>query len=331
MLSRDQIPKSICLICGTESGPRVVVFGGTHGDETTGIQVVQNLLEALGVPKDFSKKSFFSPLVRGDLFLGIGNPEAVALHKRSVSGVRDLNRCFHESFFESDEAMRLPDQQRAVDLKDLLASADYFFDLHSVSVKETVPFVGLTTFSLRHADICRFIPVHHVLDVNSILGQDVGLPDENIEQTPTTCSWVNRHGGIGLTYEMGYQGDENSVLDATSVIVNLLIAIGTVHESLREQLNVKKQTEQFDQCVYRLIHCERNRFCGFQYANPRYTKSFTSVKSGECIGWYQDGERVFARADGLLVFPAGVHTLDRNQSIFYLAIPTEVSAKISDQ
>ncbi|MBI5794348.1 succinylglutamate desuccinylase/aspartoacylase family protein [Candidatus Uhrbacteria bacterium] len=317
------LPSSVCHVHGTEPGPRVVVFGGTHGDETMGVQVVHNILEALGSPEGAPTGQITSTFVKGDLFLGIGNPEAVALGKRSVSGIRDLNRCFHETFFSSPEALRIPDQQRAAELKDLLASADYFFDLHSVTAKETIPFVGLTTFSPRHAEVCRSIPVHHILDVQAILGQDVGLAIAELTQTPTTCSWVNRHGGVGLAYEMGYQEDAASVPSATAVIVNLLVKVGVVHGRLREILKVdREQIDSVpDQRVYRLVHCERNRFHGFHYAHPRYTQSFASVKAGELIGQYEDGEKVCATHEGLLAFPAGEQTLTNNQSLFYLAVP----------
>lgn len=288
-----------------------------------GVRVVQDVLKALGSHTVAPAGEITSPLVLGDLFLGIGNPEAVDRGTRSVSGVRDLNRCFHESFFESPEALLLPDQQRAAELKDLLASADYFFDLHSVSAKETVPFVGLTMFSERHAEVCRSIPVHHILDVQAILGQDVGIAIDELTQTPTTCSWVNRHGGVGLAYEMGYQGDEASVPRATAVLVNLLVSVGAVHPALRENLHIEyaRDTAATDQRVYRLVHCERNTLKGFRYADPRYKRNFSPVREGELIGTYQDGEEVRATSDGLLVFPAGEQTLSSNQSLFYLAVP----------
>lgn len=316
------LPSFVCHVRGTAPGPRVVVFGGTHGDETMGVRVVLDVLAALGAPPGEPAGHIESSLVSGNLFLGIGNPEAVALGQRSVSGVRDLNRCFHETFFDSPEALRIPDQKRAAELKDLLASADYFFDLHSVSAKETVPFVGLTTFSPRHAQVCRFIPVHYILNVEAVLGQDVGLPASDLVQTPTTCSWVNCHGGVGLAYEMGYQGDATSVSRATAVLVNLLMRIGAASPALAEQLHVRPPEEQ-SQRVYRLVHCERNRFRGFRYAHPRYTKSFVPVRAGELIGHYEDGEEVHTIAHGVLAFPAGEHTLLTNQSLFYLAVPME--------
>ncbi|KKW32011.1 MAG: hypothetical protein UY76_C0045G0011 [Candidatus Uhrbacteria bacterium GW2011_GWA2_52_8d] len=299
----------------------MVVFGGTHGDETMGMEVVKVLLGVFGIHDVWGSATQESELIQGDLYLGIGNPEAVKRGTRSVSGVRDLNRCFHEAFFESPEALALPDQQRAAELKDLLARADYFFDLHSVSTKQTVPFVGVTTFSAAHREICRYIPVRYIVDVNSILGQDVGIPRKMVEQTPTTCSWVNRHGGVGLCYEMGYQNDIASVPYALCVVVHLLEHVGVVDERFHQIFSFSSDQNFIvsEQQVYRLVHCERNKFKNFHYADSRYTTSFLPVKTGELIGTYQDKEEVRAYADGLLVFPSGPQTLRDNKSLFYLA------------
>lgn len=323
-MQKNSLPSHVCHLQGNTSGPRVVIFGGTHGDETTGVEVIQAILKALNLPVETPSGSHQIEGISGDLYLAIGNPLAVEKGRRSVSGIRDLNRCFHETFFDDPIQMQLVDQQRAAELKELLASADFFFDLHSVSTEETIPFVGLTTFTDRHADICSQIPVEYVVNVHAILGDDVGNKVINIEQTPTTCSWVNRHGGVGLCYEMGYQKDFTSVSRTLAVLMNLLKHVGSISSLFAEQMGVDLNEYTFyaeNQRIYKLIHCERNQFKEFQYADPRFKKSFTAVKKGELIGIYEDGEHVDASFDGLIVFPAGEHTLSYNPSLFYLAVP----------
>ncbi len=297
------------------------MFGGTHGNETTGVSVVKNVLEALGLPSNPPAGTHVVDGVRGALYFGIGNPSAVARGTRGAGGPRDLNRCFHESFFSDPQAMASPDERRAAELADLLASADYFFDLHSVSAPNARPFVGITTRTSRHDAICASLPVSIVLDVNRVLGRDVGIDDPAIDQTPTTCSWVNRHGGVGLCYEMGSQDDLDSVPRATRDLLRLLEACGSVDHAFSERIGVPDLSLPTADAPanYRLTHCERNRFKGFQFAEERFTKSWTPVKKGDAIGRYEDGEIVRAPDDGLLAFPAGVHTLSRNPSLFYLA------------
>lgn len=319
-----ELPTHICHLHGNNSGPRVVVFGGTHGDETTGVEVIEIILRRLGLDENNPSGSYEFPFVNGDLFLGIGNPAAVAKNTRSSSGVRDLNRCFHEQFFSDPKQMELSDQKRAAELKDFLASADYFFDLHSVSAPNSVPFIGVTTFTKEHARVCKLFPVEYVVHATPILAQDVGIDVSKLEQAPTTCSWVNRHGGVGLAYEMGYQKDFDSTPRALKTILYVLKQIGSIDDSFIKTTGVeidesiKKITEQK---VYRLVYCERNKFKNFQFADDRFTQNWLPVRTGELIGQYEDGEEVRVPYDGILIFVAGKHTLQTNPSLFYLAVP----------
>lgn len=321
-MSEAPLPSNVCHLRGTKPGPLVVVFGGTHGDETMGVEVIKQILEGIGLPGGVPTGTMSVSSVNGDLFFGIGNPAAVAVHQRSASGGRDLNRCFHESFFADANEMASPDQQRAAELKDLLASADFFFDLHSVSAEHALPFVGVTTYSSRHAEVCRHIPVKIILDANNILGHDLGIQNDTILQTPTTCSWVNRHGGVGLCYEMGSQKDTASVPRALRVLIHLLEKIGSINSAFAASIGVAPDSEPVElktQKKYRLTYCERNNFNNFHYSNDRFMENWTPVKKGDEIGRYADGTRVCAPDDGLLAFPAGKHTLSHNPSLFYLA------------
>lgn len=321
----SSLPTSVWRFVGStdSSTPVVVVLGGTHGDETLGVTVIQKLCRLFGMTEDFPDGSREIPFLRGELYLGIGNPQAVSQQTRSVSGIRDLNRCFHESFFSDPLALELPDQRRALELAPLLARADYLFDLHSVSAHRSVPFVGLTTYTTGHERIIKHIPVRYVLDANRILGLDVNISPERMEQTPTTCSWTNRHGGIGLCYEMGSQRDLGRVDPSVKVVLNLLRVVGSLSDAFFIQRGWKLDEPSLrppdDQAVYRLVHCEQNKRQGFRYAHPRLCESWTPVRQGELIGVYENGEEVRAVDDGLLVFQAGEHSLLTNPSLYYLA------------
>lgn len=330
---KELLPKHVCHLYGSKPGPRVVVFGGTHGDETTGVEVIKTILRNLGLDENNPSGSHEVSFVNGDLFLGIGNPEAVEKNIRSASGVRDLNRCFYEQFFSDEKEMLLADQKRAAELRNLLASADYFFDLHSVSAPNSVPFIGVTTFTKEHARVCKLFPVEYVVHATPILAQDVGIDVSKLEQAPTTCSWVNRHGGVGLAYEMGYQKDFDSTPRALKIILNVLKQIGSIDEILPEPAspavasgegwvegNVESKIKSTNQKVYRLVYCERNKFKNFQFSNDRFTQNWLPVYKGELIGKYEDGEEVRVTQDGILIFVAGKHTLSTNPSLFYLAV-----------
>jgi succinylglutamate desuccinylase len=88
--SRDKgeiiiLPSHIWHLKGSsQSGSNVVVLGGTHGDELEGIEVIRRFLNQLGL---LNKPSGVFPTkrVRGNLYIGFGNPKAMLRNTRSAS------------------------------------------------------------------------------------------------------------------------------------------------------------------------------------------------------------------------------------------------------
>lgn len=97
---------------------KVIIFGGTHGNEWTGIMAVKEYADAL--------KNEFKDL---DLHIHLANPEAYKLNKRFKD--EDLNRAFqflHEKRPESYE------NGRARELKNLIDQGSCFvLDLHTTT------------------------------------------------------------------------------------------------------------------------------------------------------------------------------------------------------
>lgn len=74
-------------------GPTVVVLGGTHGDEISGIEVVRRLLKRLEL-LDTEPSTVIRSDIVGKLIIGFGNPEAIIRSTQSASTGLDLNRSF---------------------------------------------------------------------------------------------------------------------------------------------------------------------------------------------------------------------------------------------
>jgi succinylglutamate desuccinylase len=97
---------------------RVLVFGGTHGNEWTGVQVVERYAETL--------KKEFKTL---DLHFVFANPEAFKLNKRFKD--EDLNRAFQ---FLNEKREGSFEHQRAKELKQLIEERPCFVvDLHTTT------------------------------------------------------------------------------------------------------------------------------------------------------------------------------------------------------
>lgn len=97
---------------------KVLVFGGTHGNEWTGIYVVQKYAEL------FRKKY---PML--DLEFILANPEAHKINKRFKD--EDLNRAFQ---FLNEKRPDSYEHHRAHELKDMILKQDCFvIDLHTTT------------------------------------------------------------------------------------------------------------------------------------------------------------------------------------------------------
>ena len=110
---------------------RVVVVGGTHGNELTGIYLVKKFEQF----PDLLRRSSFESLTL------LANPKAVALNQRYVD--RDLNRCFASEDLSNPDLTGYEDKRAKeiaaqLKLKDQL-DASVIIDIHSTTAN-----MGLT-------------------------------------------------------------------------------------------------------------------------------------------------------------------------------------------
>jgi len=110
---------------------RVVVVGGTHGNELTGVYLIKKFEQ---FPELLHRSSFEAMTL-------LANPEAVVLNRRYVD--RDLNRCFADEDLANPALMSYEDRRAkaiAAQLKpENQPDVDVIIDLHSTTAN-----MGLT-------------------------------------------------------------------------------------------------------------------------------------------------------------------------------------------
>lgn len=320
-MSLPILPSMIWHIHGpdaTETAQRVLVLGGTHGDERTGQWLVANYLERLGL-KHYTPGSYQHPAVNGHLYLGYGNPEAMWLGRRAASDYRDLNRCFEPRLL-NDFGLRYTDIIRARELVPLLASVNYLFDVHAVSSPGAEPFVCFGSLTQELRRLCALIPVTHVLtDPENILPTD----DPDAEVLSTTDAFVARSGGTALCYETGYQDDINKLPLAEQVIVKLLEEVGVATATLSSLLLAGQPSfspPSRPPRFYRLVRCVRVTRLDLQFVHAEgMLTNWTPVRRGDLFGRYSDGEEVIIPESGYLVFPNKVSRMELGKYFFFVA------------
>lgn len=319
-------------IKGDCRGPTVVVLGGTHGSELTGIAVVQSIAQMLGLldqpfGKTYGTKHPASGLVRGNLFLGFGNPEAILRCTRSASTGPDLNRSFlPKELAAAPQNNDRADLKRARRLCSLLSKANFLLDIHSTST-ESIPFLCSATEGLAHRAVVGLLPTPWFLsDPDMILGKDLEQKDFS-----TTDSWVNRHGGVGLCYETGRDDRQEDTLRVLPAVVMTLThkfgalvphkhQVQTRFSAIPLEVDTSFTPPDQSKHFYKLTHCEIATEQAFTYA-PEFSGGWVPTKANQVIGIYGSGQQVLAPHDGMVILQRHPNRIVVGQHFYYLAVP----------
>ncbi|WP_018410885.1 M14 family metallopeptidase [Methyloversatilis thermotolerans] len=306
---------------GLAPGPRLIVLGGVHGNETCGTLGIERALDELQRNR--------LGIVRGTVtFVARANPLACAKGERA--GERNLNRNLgpkaHPQDFEDGVANVLCR---------LLAAHDILLDLHSFHTPgEPFAMIGppdnqgtLEPFSRAAEEEALALRlgarrlVEGWLDtyaegVRQRLARTrpdarAGLLGTDPDYGVGTTEYMRRVGGCGITLECGQHDDPMAPEFAWRAIHNTLAHLGLSDEAppaARDDHRLLRMCEVVDR-----LH-EQDRFV-------RDWHSFDPVRAGETIGLRADGSEVRAGQDGFILFPHPDAT--PGNEWFYFARPSE--------
>jgi predicted deacylase len=302
-----------------EPGPRLIVLGGVHGDETCGTVGIERTLAELD--------SGALQLLRGQLTLvPVANPLARRLMRRE--GERNLNRLFKPTpagEAPADYEARITDL-----LCPLLERHDVLLDLHSFqSAGEAFAMIGprdnagtLEPFAraFEEGQLALHMGTPRVvegwLDIYAAgLAQRAG--GQPADEAALAFGWgtneyMRSRGGYGVTLECGQHQDPAAPEVAHRAIHAALRLLGMVEPDPRAEppaapallrlVSVKDRDSEEDQFV-------------------REWATFDPVAKGEPIGVRADGSVLTAERDGFIVFP-NAEALPGTEW-FYFAIESE--------
>lgn len=161
---------------------RVVIVGGTHGNEFTGAYIVKKLEQY----PDRVRRSTFETVTL------LANPKAFATVRRYID--TDLNRCFRQQDLQ-DLTRSSYEEIRAREINSLFGAngktpADVILDLHTTTAN-----MGLTVISNEHPFNLRLVA--YLQSVNPLVKVYI-LPKSDLESSglPSICE-------LGCTIEVG--------------------------------------------------------------------------------------------------------------------------------
>jgi uncharacterized protein len=298
----------------TTPGPRLIVTGAVHGNETCGTVAIRRVLREI----EEGRLAIQSGQVT---FVPVTNP--LAYERKQREGDRNLNR----RLAPTDDPREFEDQV-ANWLCPLLAHHEVLLDLHSFhTAGEPFVMVGpedntgsLQPFShaaLEEALAVR-LGVRRVVDgwletyaagVARRLAQQPAASDLSPDYGVGTTEYMRRVGGWAFTLECGQHDDPSAPEVAYRAIVNTLAHLRLIDAPPPPPATDVEALHLFE--VVDKAH-DDDRFV-------RAWTSFDAVQAGELIGTRHDGTPVHAETDGRIVFPNP--SAKAGQEWFYLARP----------
>lgn len=321
-----KLPKEIWQIQGKSGGPNILILGGTHGDELTGIAVVKKMLELFGL---LGKEPgvYDNDKLVGNLFLGFGNPAAIKQSTRGV-GKLDLNRSFaREELEQAPREDDRPDLVRARELLPLMEQVDFLFDIHATS-GPSEPFVCFGNDSPIHRELYNLIPIKYILT-----DPDLVLVSENKQKELATTDYcVNTFGGsewsekkygkrqgIAFCYETGYEKDFSNQDKIIQVLAKLLVKVNVTDKEFFRNLGIVFEDKVLEgQKVFKLADVIIAQEDEFIFA-PGMEDNWQLVKKGQLVGQYASGQEERIAADGMYLFPKNSSKIVKGKNIYFLA------------
>ncbi len=286
---------------GLAPGPRLIVTGAVHGNETCGTKAITRVMEEVDSGKLVIRAGSVT-------FVPVTNPLAYQMNQRS--GERNLNR----NLFPKEEPQDFEDQI-ANWLCPLLAQHDVLLDLHSFNA-QSQPFVmvgprnnegALQPF--RHAEqeraLARRLGVRRFVDgwlatygqgvQRRLKSGDASTLDLVLRYGMGTTEYMRSTGGYALTLECGQHLDPAAPGVAYRAIVNTLAFLGLIEAPQPEPIAL----DQMEALSMVVVHDKLD-------AGDRFSRvwaSFDPVAKGDQIGTRADGTPVLADFDGKILFP----------------------------
>jgi uncharacterized protein len=282
---------------GLAAGPRLIVLGAVHGNETCGTRAIERVLAELD-RGEWRIESGALTLVP------VTNPLAYAQGRRM--GDRNLNRRLLPTDAPRDYEDRIANL-----LCPWLAAHDVLLDLHSFR-SPGQPFVmrgpadnagALEPFAQAAAEgrfAANLGPTRIVEGWLPAYAQGIARrqargfgADDHPDYGVGTTEWMRRCGGYAVTLECGQHDDPAAPEVAYRAIRQAVALLGLA------DLPLAPPAKRFE-CLRLATVIDR------QHAGDRFARAWTSfdpLRKGDLIATRADGTPVHAERDGRIVFP----------------------------
>ena len=289
---------------GLNPGPRIIITGAVHGNETCGTSAIRRVLDDIGRQR--------LGIVSGSVtFVPVTNPLAYARCARA--GDRNLNRNLCPVAKPADFEDHVANW-----LCPLLANHEVLLDLHSTRAQNPAfAMLGPENNSgslqpFKHFEkeraLAKRLGVHRFVDGwLSTYAKGVerrvraaaaaGIRGASLNTDPRygvgTTEYMRSVGGYAITLECGAHDDPSSPEVGYRAILNALAYLGITSSPLPQPV------EKYEALRMVAVHDKND---GGDYFS-RVWASFDPLQKGDLIGTRHDGAQLLAEEDGCILFP----------------------------
>ncbi len=253
-----------------QSDKPVCIMGSIHGNERIGAAILEELKGLLA-----------SVDLRSDVYLILGNPEAYRQDVRFID--TDMNRLFginRDVISPGDNI----EEKRIAEIVPALSESCYLLDIHS-TIKPSVPFVYCEP-DAKHIALATLMGVHYIVSASPNF-----TPDDLVTSAD---NFVDRRGGIGITFESGWHKDPHAIDDVLFRVKLFLQKTGACDFGLVQPENT---TSSKHLTIYNHVVPQSTSF-----VFSRDFNNFDAVMKDEIIG-NDGGTEIRAERDSFIIFP----------------------------
>jgi len=275
---------------GDKPGPTIIAIAGIHGNEPTGVEAIEDVIDQLIPLKEFISGRFIG--LRGNL-------KALEKNVRFID--EDMNRLWITSLLDKIRRTPFEELQSAerAELKELLSILDpivfsdeevIYIDLHTFS--GTGGMFTITPKEMGHIALLSQLKIPLVFGVEHTL---IG----------TSMEYVEDAGHIGFAFESGTHGTVMAENNAVAGLMTLMVDAGIVPADKLEKFGMyyaylMKKVEGFPHkvdFVYKHIIEDGDEFD----MNPGF-KNFDPIEKGDWLATDKHG-KIEAQNNGYILMP----------------------------
>lgn len=228
-------------LIGRTSGQTITIMGGVHGDEPSGIRIVQYLMEK------------YERIEQGKLHFILANTLAITRKQRCV--FTNMNRAFIDNL-----QAQTWEEKRAQELLPLLRSTDVLIDIHNTIRTNTQPFV---ICEKPDEELCACFWIDKV--VSGLVDIHVGSSD----------AYVHSHGWLAISLEVGSAGApylETQIAKTIDALLNQqpLTRVKLRHYRAKELIRAEALPWCFEQKWGDFDSLPQWAILGYENGEPRY-------------------------------------------------------------